>query len=352
MAIFELRDDGLTPVTETTFSAEGVKERADLQRLLRERLDLVATDTLVLAEEFGEWEDSKRRIDLLALDKDANLVVVELKRTEDGGHMELQAIRYAAMVSAMTFDHAVKAHAKFLEQIGREEDAQEAILDFLQWDEPDEEQFAQDVRILLISAEFGKELTTAVMWLNERGLDIRCIRLKPYSLNGRLLIDSQQIIPLPEMADYQVRIREKKQKERAARQQNRDFTKYDVTVGGELYKAQPKRWTIFHIVKYLCGTGISPEAIVEAIGFKSRMFFEYEGKLGSDEYIEKVIEEGKQGGRRIQPGRLFTSDEDLIYFGGMTYAMTKMWGADTVEAIDRLKKAFPDKNFSYQESQT
>jgi hypothetical protein len=26
---------------------------------------------LAIAEEFGEWEDSKRRIDLLALDKDA-----------------------------------------------------------------------------------------------------------------------------------------------------------------------------------------------------------------------------------------------------------------------------------------
>ena len=34
---------------------------------------------------------------LLCIDREANLVVVELKRTEDGGHMDLQAIRYAAM---------------------------------------------------------------------------------------------------------------------------------------------------------------------------------------------------------------------------------------------------------------
>ena len=51
---------------------------------------------LVVAEEFGDWEESKRRIDLLGLDRDATLVVIELKRTDDGGHMELQAIRYAA----------------------------------------------------------------------------------------------------------------------------------------------------------------------------------------------------------------------------------------------------------------
>ena len=61
----------------------------------------------MIAEEFGQWEDSRRRIDLLGLDKGANLVVIELKRTEDGGHMELQAIRYAAMVSTLTFDKLI-----------------------------------------------------------------------------------------------------------------------------------------------------------------------------------------------------------------------------------------------------
>ena len=54
---------------------------------------------MVLAEEFGDWEDSRRRIDLLCLDPNAQLIVVELKRTVDGGHMELQALRYSAMVS-------------------------------------------------------------------------------------------------------------------------------------------------------------------------------------------------------------------------------------------------------------
>jgi hypothetical protein len=39
-------------------------------------------------------------------------VVVEIKRTEDGGHMELQAIRYAALVSSMTLDQAIAAYAR------------------------------------------------------------------------------------------------------------------------------------------------------------------------------------------------------------------------------------------------
>ena len=69
---------------------------------------------MVIAEEFGEWSESGRRIDLLAVDRDANLVVIEFKRTDDGGHIELQAIRYAAMVANMTWDQAKTAFQKYL----------------------------------------------------------------------------------------------------------------------------------------------------------------------------------------------------------------------------------------------
>ena len=178
MAIYEISADRLSRISETTFDKAGLKERADLQRLLRKQIDVVASNTLILAEEFGDFEDSRRRIDLLGIDKNANLVVIELKRTEDGGHMDLQAIRYAAMLSAMTFDKAVDSHAEYLKRVDGTDDARTSILEFLDWDEPDEESFAQNVSIILVSADFGKELTTAVMWLNEQGLDIRCVRIK------------------------------------------------------------------------------------------------------------------------------------------------------------------------------
>ena len=85
MAIYEMTDDTIRPIGETKFAAAGVSERGDLQRLLREQIEIISPGTLVIAEEFGQWEESRRRIDLLGLDKDANLVVIELKRTEDGG---------------------------------------------------------------------------------------------------------------------------------------------------------------------------------------------------------------------------------------------------------------------------
>ncbi len=44
----------------------------------------------------------RRRIELLCVDREGQLVVVELRSTEGGGHIELRALRYAAMLSTRT----------------------------------------------------------------------------------------------------------------------------------------------------------------------------------------------------------------------------------------------------------
>lgn len=218
MPLYQMTDQAFRPIPEASFAEMRIGERSDLQRLLRTQIEVLDDDLYVLTEEFGEWEDSKRRIDLLAIDKEAQLVVVELKRTHDGGHMELQAIRYASMVAAMTFDRVVQIHAHFLQRTGRPaNEAQDRILGFLGWTEPNEESFAGDVRIVLVSEGFSKELTTAVLWLRDRDIDIRCIRLCPYVAGDSTFIDVQQLIPLPEAQDYIVRIREKEQQERKHR---------------------------------------------------------------------------------------------------------------------------------------
>lgn len=149
MPLYELTSNAFRPIDRTSFAELRIRERDDLQRILRSQINVLndALDEssngldphndglLVLAEEFGDWEDSQRRIDLLAIDLEANLVVIELKRTVDGGHMELQAIRYAAMVSRMPFERAEQIHASYLQRIGEpQSEARERILNFLDWE--------------------------------------------------------------------------------------------------------------------------------------------------------------------------------------------------------------------------
>lgn len=207
MSLFQVSTDKFESVPTTTFAMEGMLERQDLQRLLRADISPLGMDLIVIAEEFGDWEDSRRRIDLLCMDKQARLVVVEIKRTEDGGHMELQAIRYAAMISCMTVEQAIHVYAKMLGADATEATAKKNILEFLGLESIDEIKFDGAVRVVLVAADFSNEITTAVMWLNKYNLDITCIRMRPYSVCGQILVDLTQIIPLPEAAEYEVKIR-------------------------------------------------------------------------------------------------------------------------------------------------
>lgn len=212
MSLYRVTPDKLESVSRTTFAAESLLERKDLQRLLRRDITPIGDDLMVIAEEYGEWEDSNRRIDLLCLSKGGGLVVVEIKRTEDGGHMELQAIRYAAMVSSMTLEQVTNAYAR---ACGGEVDAARIeVLNFLKLDTADEAELTGEVRIVLVSADFSTELTTAVLWLNQHELDITCIRLRPYRMGNEILIDATQIIPLPEATDYEVKLRAQEKEKR------------------------------------------------------------------------------------------------------------------------------------------
>lgn len=344
MPIYEFAETGISRIEETTFNSFGLQERRDLQRLLRENIEVIAPDTLVISEEFSDWRDSKRRIDLLAIDKAANLVVIELKRTEDGGHMELQAIRYASMVSTMTFDQASETFGQYLEQLGKDgQDARISILDFLGWEEPDDDQFAQDVRIVLASAEFSKELTSAVLWLNDHSVDIRCVRLKPYSLGERLLVEVQQIVPLPEAADYQFQVREKVRKERESRASSADFTRFDVQIGDEEHLSMWKRQAIFLICKHLCEKGIDPDEITALIHWRpNRIWFWVDGIVDTSEFEKLASEKAASSNASFGRRRWFCGEGELIHANEKTYAFSNQWGGKGWHrAMGLLKHTYP-----------
>jgi len=206
MPLYRKADDRLEPVQMTSFAAERLQERGDLQRMLRADLSPLGAKLLLLAEEYSDWQDSSRRIDLLCLRSDGTLVVVEIKRTNDGGHMELQALRYAAMVAGMTLPQAINTYAR----THRLDNAQasRAVLEFLNPAFDESVHWTRNVAVILVSADFSTEVTTSVLWLNERNLDITCIRLRPYRLGADILVDATQIIPLPEAKDYAVKLRQ------------------------------------------------------------------------------------------------------------------------------------------------
>jgi hypothetical protein len=278
--------------------------------------------------------------------RQANLVVIELKRTEDGGHMELQAIRYAAMVSKMTFADAVNAHTNFLTKTGENpSEAENAILNFLEWDEPKGTDFGKDVRIVLVSANFSKEITTSVLWLNERDLDIRCVRLIPSQFMERTLLDIQQVLPLPEATEYQIRLRRKAAEERNTQVSGADWTRYDLKIGETRYTKLYKRQLFLKVARALVDQGTSVLQLQEQL--PARKFVCVSGKVAGNEFRAAVSEMKTQSGATYDPRRYYFDDPDLFFSDGKTWALSNQWSINDIPNLDQLISTYPEAKISY-----
>jgi len=337
MAIYKLGNADFEQLEETTFASEKISERYDLQRLLKNRIDVIVPGTMVIAEEFCRWTQSQRRIDLLAIDKDANLVVIELKRTQDGGSMELQALRYASMISTLTFKQAAEIYADYA-SIESPSQAEEALLEFLEWDEPREDEFGNDVRIVLVSGEFSIELTTSVLWLNDKGLDIRCVRMKPYRNGGELLVNVEQIIPLPEAERFQVGVREKRVRQKSEKISNGDFTRRDVVIDGQSYAAVTKRLLAYLVVKAAINRGASIEAVRATM--PGGKWIVREGELDAEAVIASMTAEKKELGVIFKRKKYFLEDGQIFHIDGRTYVLSNQWGKGTQAGVEAMQQEF------------
>jgi hypothetical protein len=350
MPLYRIAENQIVAVERTTYEALGIRERQDLQLMFKNNIEVIAPGVLVVAEEFGDWDDSRRRIDLLGVDRNANLVVVELKRTEDGGHMELQALRYAAMISSLTFSKLEAIYSTYLAKNQIDLDARDSLLQFLEWEEVDEDQFAQEVKIVLASSEFSKELTTTVMWLNEFGLDVRCVRMHPYTADNQTYLDIQTVIPIPEAEDYQIRIREKKQKEREGRSSSRDFSKFDLTIGDETHPNLSKRWLMFQLVSGVLKRGAMPNDVIEAFPTRTNNLFDvFDGTLTEDDVVEKIMEKDT-GGQVPRHKRFFSDEGQFFHFDDQTYVLSNQWGIKEMDGVERLIEKFVDMQISIKSS--
>lgn len=337
MPLYKVQDRQIVQLDETTFENQGLKE-FDLQQMLKSQIDAISPDTLIVSEEFGDWEDRKNRIDLLGIDKNADLVVIELKRTTDGGYMDLQALRYAAMISTLTFDKLVDTYGSYLRKNESEINPEESLLEFLGWEEPKDE-FAQDVKIVLASAEFSKELCTSVMWLNNFGLDIRCVRMNPYLSQDGLYLDIQTLIPLPEAEEYQVRIREKTMKEREVRKRSRDTVRFEVVTEGKGEPNLSSNKMIHHVTRYVISQGKPIKDVISTIEqIRPNSFHEMDGTARPSDFRRELRSISKD-----RPKRFYIGEDELFAINGKTYALTKNWYTqDAINAAESLTSRYPD----------
>ena len=207
----------LVRLEEPRFSDLKLREREHLQEWLAHTPEALGEELLVIQKEFDGFADTRERLDLLALDKEGRLVVIENKLDDSGRDVVWQALKYAAYCSNLTRKDIPAIYQKFLDGAGQKEDAERKLRDFLEVEDLDEVVLnpRNEQRLVLIAANFRKEVTAAVLWLLGHGVRAQCFRVVPYSFGEEVFIDLQQIIPTPEAADFMIGMAAKDSEEKS-----------------------------------------------------------------------------------------------------------------------------------------
>lgn len=203
------------------FGSLNIWERSHIQEWIRKVPEILGEDLLIVSIEFDKFSNSSDRLDILAIDTNGNLVVIELKRDGFAGYADLQAIRYAAMVSSMTLAKLIPYYISYKRRYesASEFDSDQALVeirDFVTYNVSFED-LSSRPRIILCSEDFSQELTTSVLWLNQCGLDITCVRIKPHLVEDKIIVIPTIIIPIQEAKQYLIQVQEKEEAKRHVR---------------------------------------------------------------------------------------------------------------------------------------
>lgn len=214
MYIIDKSKNRIEKIESTSFKQLGFKEREHLQEWIANNPSCLNEDLLIIQKEFDGFNDTNERLDLLALDKQGNLVIIENKLDDTGKDVTWQVLKYSSYCATLNSTQIINIFNQYLTKIGDSESAESALEEFL-----GTEDYRQKLnngntqRIMLIAGQFRKEVTSTVLWLLNYGLRLQCFKATPYKLNEQLFLNMEQIIPIKEAEDFVISMANKSREE-------------------------------------------------------------------------------------------------------------------------------------------
>jgi hypothetical protein len=222
--LYKVHGGRMRALERVTLAQAGLTERGDLQEWLIDNPEVLGADSMIVTAEFDRWQTragarALDRLDLLALRRDGTVQVAELKRGAAPDTVEMQALKYAAMVSGFSAAELADQHARFRTNRGEpltEDDALEVLLRYA----PDlQDEGPRIPEVVLVVESFPPVVLTTVVFLHEQlELPMRLVTIGAYRFaDGELVVRATQLYPIDEVDTLKPRREERRQFQNARR---------------------------------------------------------------------------------------------------------------------------------------
>lgn len=186
--VWQIENGTLTP-TDVTMAEAGRTETQDLESWIKSNPEILGQDTLIIGEQVPTKSGS---LDLLAIDRSGDVIVIELKRDMIPRQALAQAIDYTSDIASWDLDRLSAECVKYTDH--RLEDY---IPDNFEGIDLEELSINQAQRILLVGTSIEESLERMIEWLSGNyGMSINAVVFKYIKTrSGDELVARTMIIP-------------------------------------------------------------------------------------------------------------------------------------------------------------
>lgn len=280
----------ISQIPQRTFSELGFKEKEHLQEWLSNNPEALGEELLIIQKEFSGFSDTKERLDLLALDKQGNLVVIENKLDDTGRDVTWQVLKYASYCSTLSKKDIKDIYQAYLDKKSNNDLAEESLAEFFNDSEYEELQInkGQTQRIIMVAGNFRKEVTSTVLWLMNYKVRIQCFKMTPYQLDDQLFLDVEQIIPMKDTEDYIISMADKTHEDISSQEELKARHYIRMEFWKMLINEMNTKSALFQNINPTKDHWISAGAGMSGVGFNFSIGRNY---ARSEVYISKSIKE-------------------------------------------------------------
>jgi len=191
MRLFGIDNTDLTPYKERDFKVDN--KEVILEDWFENNPIAIFEDEMIFIIGRQVTTNLGKAIDLLGLDKNGNVVIIELKREKTPRETVAQILEYASYIEQLSYEE--------LEQIASQYFSEESFnliekhKNFFKIRADTPVAFNKEQRLIIVGQDITKEIKQTSTFLNKKGLEVNCLEFKYFKTkSGKKIITSDFVV--------------------------------------------------------------------------------------------------------------------------------------------------------------
>jgi len=199
-------------LVETDLMSEDFEEDDLREWVIKNPKEIFDEDLMIIGRETGV-EGIGDGIDVLAIDRRGNLVIIELKRNVLKGDVDFQILKYASYISRWDYEDTKQQFESFIKSdYGRKiYDEELTFTEKLESFCNDDYELNADQRIYLIGKKIRERIGSVVLWLRNKDIDARVIQFNLLKDEENIYFHPQKLVPTSSLEKFKTGAASKKE---------------------------------------------------------------------------------------------------------------------------------------------